>query len=183
MPLNIPVRGLAYTTAITLTNPSTGGFAVNPPLVVGDVKVSKDFGAFVNIATLPTVAPTGGIIVKVALSSQEMDADVVILHFKDQDAPPAWDERVLIIHPQRSLAIGGNVVADVGNSTTTFKTSLTAATNDLYATQFIRFLDGANKDVVRKVMAYDGGTKVLTVDSPLPAVPAGGDSFAILGGR
>ncbi|GIW60996.1 MAG: hypothetical protein KatS3mg087_2062 [Patescibacteria group bacterium] len=183
MPVNIPIRGLAYTTATTLTDPATGRFAVNPPIVAGDVKVSKDFGPFVNITTVPTVAPAGSIIVKVELSEQEMDADIVFVHFKDQDATPAWDERVLIIQPQRSLALGGKVVDDIGNSTTTFKTSLTATTNDLYATQFIRFLSGSNKDVVRKITAYDGLTNFITVDVALPVAPADGDTFVILGGR
>lgn len=52
-------------------------FQVNPTLATGDWKSSQDFGAFNNLATLPTVTPSSGRQVKVALSAGEMNADDV----------------------------------------------------------------------------------------------------------
>lgn len=70
----------------------------NPTLSAGDVKVSKDFGALANITTLPTVTPAGGKVVKVTLSSTEMDADNVILVFSDA-AGAEWYDLTLGIQP------------------------------------------------------------------------------------
>lgn len=59
-------------------------FQTNPTLATGDVKVSKDGGAFANITTLPTVSPAGGKQVLVTLSASEMNAvSSVGIHFSD----------------------------------------------------------------------------------------------------
>jgi hypothetical protein len=67
-----------------------GGLKSNPTLEVGDVKVSKDGGAFANITTLPTVTPTGGVSVKITLSDDEMNADNVVIVFQDQTLIKEW---------------------------------------------------------------------------------------------
>ena len=56
----------------------------NPTLAAGDVKVSKDGGAYTNIATLPTTYPTGSNTIIVSLSATEMEAEVVVVRFTDQ---------------------------------------------------------------------------------------------------
>lgn len=62
---------------------SAGTFQTNPTLAAGDVTVTKDGGTAANIATLPTVTPSGGKFVKVTLSSTEMTADNVTVLFSD----------------------------------------------------------------------------------------------------
>ena len=57
----------------------------HPTLAAGDVKVSKDGGAFNNLTTLPTVTPAAGTSVRVSLSATEMQAArlAVVLHRPD----------------------------------------------------------------------------------------------------
>jgi hypothetical protein len=55
----------------------------NPTLAAGDVTISKDFGAFANLTTLPTVTPAGGDQVKVTVSATEMLSDNMLIVFSD----------------------------------------------------------------------------------------------------
>ena len=58
-----------YTSLVSQGAPAA--FQGNPTLATGDVKVSKDGGAFANVTTLPTVTPASSKSVKVQLSSTE----------------------------------------------------------------------------------------------------------------
>lgn len=78
---------------------SPGTFQVNPTLASGDVKVSTDGGTLTNLSTLPTVTPSGGSLVKITLSTGEMNGDNITVHFKDA-AGNEWKE--LIINIQTS---------------------------------------------------------------------------------
>ena len=55
--------------SIPLRLPS-GDFAIDPPVVAGDIQISLDGGAFANPAALPTVT-AGSAIARVALSAAE----------------------------------------------------------------------------------------------------------------
>lgn len=90
-------RGVAYTLAGSLVDRATGQFRTTPTLAAGDVKVSKDFGAYANITTLPTVAPAGGSTLQISLSAAEMTADVVLVKFQDQ-AGAEWNDVLFVIN-------------------------------------------------------------------------------------
>jgi hypothetical protein len=66
-------------------------FQSNPTLAAGDVKISKDGGASVNLTTLPDVEPDGGMAVRVRLSATEMGADNIVVEFQDA-AGAEWDD-------------------------------------------------------------------------------------------
>lgn len=73
-----PVNGVAYTVPpFGLDSVSATVFQVAPTIVAGDFTISKDFGAFANLATLPTVSPSGSSSVKIELSATEMTADKI----------------------------------------------------------------------------------------------------------
>lgn len=74
-----------------------GSFKTSPTIAAGDFQVSKDGGAFANLATLPVVEPAASEIVLLVLSSTEMNADSVVIRCKDQTAPPEWSSRVISI--------------------------------------------------------------------------------------
>lgn len=101
-PYNPPVKGEDFGFNVCLesyANPGT--FQTNPTLAAGDVKVSKDDGAFANLNTLPSVAPAAGVSVSAILSATEMTADKVTVVFKDQTVPPEWcDYAVTILTKQ-----------------------------------------------------------------------------------
>lgn len=80
-----PKYGVAYTVSRSLYSvASPGEFQVNPTLAVGDVKIRKDSGAFVNITTLPTVNPPGSDTIDIVFSAAEMQAGRMGLALTDQ---------------------------------------------------------------------------------------------------
>ena len=72
-------------------------YKANPTLAAGDVTVSKDGGAFANIATLPVVTPTTGTVVQVSLSTAETSAKHILVRFIDQTATKEWEDQSLIV--------------------------------------------------------------------------------------
>jgi hypothetical protein len=92
-----PKRGTAYTTYVWLTSQSNPLlFQTSVTLAAGDVTVSKDGGAFANIATLPTEIGTTGCL-EVALSAAEMTADTVAIRFRDV-AGDEWCDLSIVEH-------------------------------------------------------------------------------------
>lgn len=90
-PWNPPTKNEDFEFSVALEDlANPGSFKANPTLAAGDVQVSKDEGAFANLATLPTVAPAAGIQVQVELTSTEMNADKVFIKFVDQTDPKEW---------------------------------------------------------------------------------------------
>lgn len=87
-----PKRAVAFTFYVALTSrASRPQLQAAPTLAAGDVKVSKDGGAFANLTTLPAVTPAAGTAVKVDLSATEMTADQVFITFIDA-AGAEWDD-------------------------------------------------------------------------------------------
>lgn len=78
---------------ITLLD-SAGDLVASPTLAAGDVKISIDGAAPVNVGTLPTV--TGGA-VRLTLASTELQGKRCVITFDDQTAPAEWRSKRLII--------------------------------------------------------------------------------------
>ncbi len=79
-----PKKNTAWIGYISLVSQaSTLLVKVNPTLASGDFKVSIDGGALANLATLPTVTPASGPMVKVSLSSSEMNGDNITVVCSD----------------------------------------------------------------------------------------------------
>jgi hypothetical protein len=97
-PYNPPIKGEDFGFDACLEDFGTPGlFKVNPTLAAGDVKISKDNGAFANLNTLPSVSPASGRGVSVILSATEMTADKVLVVFSDQTSPPEWSDLAISI--------------------------------------------------------------------------------------
>jgi len=100
-----PKKGSTFTFTVALTQQgNTKLFKSNPTLASGDVQVSKDYGTFSNIATLPDAEPDSGSAIRVQLSATEMDADVVTVLFHDA-AGDEWCDQLITIHTD-SATIG-----------------------------------------------------------------------------
>lgn len=69
----------------------------SPTLAAGDAKVSKDGGALANLATLPAVTPAASRLVRISLSSTEMEAARVVILLVDQTTPHEWEDQLVII--------------------------------------------------------------------------------------
>lgn len=97
-PWNPPVKAQDFEFCVCLEDwHNPGLFKANPTLAAGDVTISKDEGAFANLATLPTVAPASGRQVQVELTGTEMNADKVTIIFHDQTNPPEWADYAITI--------------------------------------------------------------------------------------
>jgi hypothetical protein len=95
----MPKRGAAYSFSRGLYDATTGGhFRVNPTIVAGDFKLSKDGGAFVNLANTPTVTPAGSVLVLFQLTAVEMTADRLTILGVDQ-AGGEWTEFMEHLEP------------------------------------------------------------------------------------
>src|SRR5690242_9076834 len=68
----------------------------NPAIAAGDFKVSIDGGALANLATLPTVTPAAGKMVKFSLSASEMTGDNITVVCSDA-AGAEWCDQVFNI--------------------------------------------------------------------------------------
>ena len=100
-----PIRKRAYVFNVGLVDQAnTKLLKAAPTLAAGDFKISKDGGAFANLATLPTVTPAGGVGVKISLSATEMDADNVVITCIDA-AGAEWCDQMIDIQT-REQAIG-----------------------------------------------------------------------------
>lgn len=97
-PYNPPVKNEDFIIYIALSDYlNSGSFKSNPTIAAGDFKVSKDGGALTNLATLPSVEPASSVMVKLTLSSTEMNADNVTVVGIDQTSTKEWCDFVLNI--------------------------------------------------------------------------------------
>lgn len=140
----------------------------------GQVQISKDGGAFTNTTNLPVEIATLSGRYYVTLTPAEMDAGWVMVKIERPDIQP-YDI---------SLSTGGHpsgiVLTDVGNTSSTFKTNLTESTSDYWRNVLVLFTSGTLFGQVRKVIAYNGTTKFLTVDNGYTGTPANGDYFVLV---
>jgi hypothetical protein len=179
-----PKRGVAYTTSAILMDTANRPFAKeNPTLAAGDVTISKDDGAFANLATLPTVTPAGGAKLKTAMSATEMTADRVDIRFKDQTVPSEWDEMWITIDTEIRPSVGSGIVTS-GATTTVIPTStLTppATVADQFKGRIVIFDENTATAALRGQatdITSNTNTGTLTVTA-LTSIPASGDSFII----
>lgn len=86
---NPPLKGEQFLIPISLFS-IANDLLLSPTVEAGDFQISKDFGSFANLTTLPTVEPAGSGQVKITLSSTEMDADVIMVRWRDGDPETGW---------------------------------------------------------------------------------------------
>lgn len=97
-PYNPPVKNEDFEIQVALEDyANPGNFKSSPTLAAGDFKVSKDGGALANLTTLPVNEPASSVLVTLALSATEMNADVVTVVCIDQTSPKEWADMVISI--------------------------------------------------------------------------------------
>jgi hypothetical protein len=80
----------------------------------------------------------------------------------------------------KSVDFTGAVVSDAGNTSSTFKTDLAESTNDHWKDALLRFTSGSLKGQIKKISAYDGTSKFVTVSSAFTAAPTAADTFDLI---
>lgn len=100
-PYNPPVKGEDFKIHIALRSIADPNlFKVNPQINAGDFKVctwnpGSPSPTLANLTTLPTVDPTGSVLVLVSLSAGEMNGDIVSIVGRQAGSPQEWADFVL----------------------------------------------------------------------------------------
>ncbi len=74
----------------------------------------------------------------------------------------------------------GAVVANGGNTASSFVTNLTEAGTDYWKDCFLRFTAGANVGAAHRISAYNGSTKAVTLATAFAVTPTAADAFEII---
>lgn len=151
-----PKKNVAYTFYVALFDVVTGGFKVNPTIAAGDFKVSTDGGVYGNLATLPTVEPTGSINVKISLSQSEMNGDKITVKCIDV-AGDEWSPAMFFIDAD---AVN---VDDIVRSTTPANTLNISATGQ--AESNVKQLGDSSIALARMTALYEGAVASGTVNT------------------
>lgn len=135
----------------------------------GEVKISKDNGAFANVTNLPVEIGTSGVY-GMLLTAAECNADWIHLYAERATVIDRWRMSISTTgHPSFS------VVANGSNTATTFKTDRAETGTDFWKMAWVVFTSGGLIDQVRQVSAYDGTTKFVTMADAFSAAPSASD--------
>lgn len=167
------VRAKAVTISFPLLDPNARPSRKSGlTFAAGETKISKDGGAFANTTNQPAELSAGRY--KLDLTAAEMDAKLVHVYVEHASAD-AYDERF-----ETSNHRSGSVVADGGNTATTFKTDLTESVTDYWKDCLLMFTSGTLIDQVKKVSGFNPTTDFITMASAFTAAPSAGDRFILI---
>ena len=146
---------------------------------VGDVKVSKDGGAFANIATLPTFIAGSGTLVW-TLSANETEASEVIIQVIDTNATKGVQDQMFRLQTTKVGALLVGRIGSVAGTAVTLAAGFGHSTvTDFYKGSVLSITNGTGANQARIITAYNGATRVATIDSAFATAPVAGDNFAI----
>lgn len=162
--------------AIDITNPPNLKTGINNWVGI-DVTISKDGGNFVNATFAPVeltdqFGPTG--VYNLELLMSETDATWVHIRVKKAGIQDAHLKFTTTGDPS------AQVVANGGNTASTFAANRGESPNDYWKDALIVFTNGALAGQVKKVSAYNSATGFFTVSTPFTGTPAAGDWFLLI---
>lgn len=134
--------------------------------VAGDVKISKDGGAFANIATLPgNVTLAGSAAWTWTLSAAETEATEIVIQVIDA-APKAVQDQFFRLQTTKAgaLQVGVPQAAQSAGDTAITLDATAAAQTDFYKGSVVTIISGDGANQARIITAYNGSTKVATID-------------------
>ena len=130
----------------------------------GDVKVSKDGGAFANIATLPTFIASAAAL-NWTLSAAETEATEVVIQVIDSATKAVQDQFFRLQTTKASaLQVGVPQAAQSAGDTAITLDATAAAQTDFYKGSVVAIISGDGANQARIITAYNGSTKVATLD-------------------
>lgn len=151
-----PLKNTAYTFPgiglISTSNPNQ--FLLNPVLAAGDFQISKNGGAFVNLATLPTVSPAGGDTIVIVLSADEMNTDKVVIDAKDQGVAKWFSFKIGLDVP----VANDQTVSDIDQTVSTI-----SSTNQ----NVLDILEGDHDESVNNITIFKKGTSTKLIEKDI----------------
>jgi len=139
----------------------------------GDSKISKDGGSFANTGNLPAEIGSTG---RYSLSLSAAEANAAWVHVSVEHT--GMDPVDITIGTNADPS--GSVVSNGGNTASTFKTDRSEATTDFWKDALLLFTSGSLAGQVKKVSAFDGTTKFVTLSSAFTAAPSAADLFVLI---
>jgi hypothetical protein len=147
----------------------------------GDVMISKDGGAFTNIATLPAFI-TGSAVLTWTLSAAETEATEVIIQVIDKAGTKKVHDQMFRLQTTKAGALFvGHVGAYTAAATTITLAAAPAPSTvtDFYKGAVVTITNGTGANQARIITAYNGATRVATLDSAFATAPVAGDNVAM----
>jgi spore maturation protein SpmB len=130
----------------------------------GDVQISKDGGAFANIATLPTFI-SGAAALNWSLSATECEATEVVIQVIDSATKAVQDQFFRLQTTKASaLQVGVPQAVQSAGDTAITLDATAAAQTDFYKGCVVAITSGSGANQARIITAYNGSTKVATID-------------------
>jgi len=130
----------------------------------GDVKVSKDGGAFANIATLPTFIASASAL-NWSLSAAECEATEVVIQVIDSATKAVQDQFFRLQTTKAgALQVGVPQAAQSAGDTAITLDASAAAQTDFYKGSVVTIISGDGANQARIITAYNGTSKVATID-------------------
>jgi hypothetical protein len=161
--------GTAYTFRAPIVKAGSTDYAIvgtDWTPAAGDVKISKDGGAFANIATLPsTVTLSGSAAWSWTLSAAETEATEVVIQVIDSATKAVQDQFFrLQTTKAAALQVGVPQAAQSAGDTAITLDATAAAQTDFYKGSVVAIISGDGANQARIITAYNGSTKVATLD-------------------
>jgi hypothetical protein len=138
------------------------------------VRISKDGGAFGDVA--PTITERENGWYELALTGAMTDTLGELCGTVTGAGADAYPFKLLTVEKKPA----GAVVADAGNTASAFMTDLTETDDNFWIDAWLRFKSGSLAGQVKKIIGYDGTTKVATLRNAFTGTPAAGDAFEII---
>jgi hypothetical protein len=130
----------------------------------GDVKVSKDGGAFANIATLPTFIASAAAL-NWTLSAAETEATEIVIQVIDSATKAVQDQFFRLQTTKAgALQVGVPQAAQSAGDTAITLDATAAAQTDFYKGSVVTIISGDGANQARIITAYNGTSKVATID-------------------
>ena len=180
--------------------------AEDPPIIdmggAGQKLVLQNFNGRLKIQNMTGVNDLVGITLNagwISLASSITNGNVNVLgtgHVDDETTGNASvdtsklitaelfaDIQLVVDRVLTATEIRESKINDVSATTTKFITTLNESTNNFWDRASILFTSGQNKGLIRAIKNYAGGTKEITIQTPLSFQPANDDTFIICMGR
>jgi len=163
--ISIPY-GAAYTFRAPIVKAGSTDYALTADWTpaAGDVQISKDGGAFANIATLPTFI-SGAAALNWSLSAAECEATEVVIQVIDSATKAVQDQFFRLQTTKASaLQVGVPQAVQSAGDTAITLDATAAAQTDFYKGCVVAITSGSGANQARIITAYNGTTKVATID-------------------
>lgn len=205
MELTDCLYGVSKTFDLPLIEYGATDYKTGVTLVAGDVKVKKDNGSFVNIATLPTV---NGAWMEITLSATEMEAERISVQIIDQTATKVFEDTGAILTTeiinkvwdepltgathnvptssgkrlrQSTGIVFDDGIAQAGGANNITLAAASDANDGIFWQAYIMIVDGTGAGQGHHIVAYNGTTKVATIDDDWIIEPDATSEYIIYG--